>query len=106
MKREYFKQLLNEYKEIQEYTFNLERSTGLDLFESDYPIMLNVDRMFELTLQSHYNKDQVELIFEYIYDNDWEEETDMSEFISLCGSDFTDGRIGDLDSLYNLLLEL
>lgn len=106
MKREYFKQLLNEFKEVINYAFNLEGSTGLDLFESDYPIMLNVERIFELTLQSHYNEAQVTLIFEYIYDNNWEEETDMSEFISLCGSDFTDGRIGDLDSLYNLLLEL
>lgn len=102
MKREYFKQIMYEFKAASKLALKLENMIGINLYESNFPIMNHLEDLFETVLESHFKQDQLIIIYEYIFENDWCETTDVSKFISLAGLDL-EGEIGNLDDLYDIL---
>lgn len=70
MSRDDFKFLLDQHKIFYEYSHNYYK-IGLDFYESDYPITIPFEKMFDKILEIHYNEFGLDWIYWFIFETEY-----------------------------------
>ena len=70
MQQKEFKKLLKKYKTCSDKLSQL-HDLGFDLYEGKFQLMSDIEKLFDITIASHYNEEGVEWINWFIYENDY-----------------------------------
>jgi hypothetical protein len=65
-----FQNLLEKYKAFSDKLSEL-YNLGFDFYEGKFELMSDVEKMFDITIDSHYAKEGVDWIDWFIYENDY-----------------------------------
>ena len=96
MQRKEFKKLLKKYKSLSNKLSKL-NDIGFDFYEGKFPLMSDVEFIFDLTILSHYTQQGADWVNWFVYETDYGKR-DMQ------GRDENDNPICyDVNSLYDYI---
>jgi hypothetical protein len=72
MQQKEFKNLLEKYKALSDKLSEL-HDLGFDFYEGKFELMSDIEKMFDITIESHYNEKGTDWINWFIYENDYGE---------------------------------
>ncbi len=70
MQQKEFKKLIKNYKSLSNKLSKL-HNLGFDFYEGKFELMSDIEKLFDITIESHYNEEGVEWINWFIYENDY-----------------------------------
>jgi len=70
MQQKEFKKLLKRYKALSNKLSKL-HDIGFDFYEGKFELMSDIEKMFDISIESHYNEKGVDWINWFVYENDY-----------------------------------
>jgi len=70
MQQKEFKKLIKKYKSLSNKLSEL-HDLGFDLYEGKFELMSDIEKMFDITIESHYTKQGTDWINWFVYENDY-----------------------------------